>query len=92
MTEHLIVETREKFLVVTCSEGHYITNWNKEDILKYTSAKVMYCPLNTDLNDYYCVTEEEHNELVEKQRDSVENIELTVSEDTTNVIISGTTL
>lgn len=76
MTEHLIIETREKFLVVTCREGHYITNWDKEDILKYTSAKVMYCPKNTDLNDYYCVTEEEHNELVEKQREAAENMNI----------------
>lgn len=72
MNEHLVVENREKFMVVTCSEGHYITNWDKEDIKLYTSAKTMYCPLNYDLSTYYCVTEEQHNEWMEKQKEALE--------------------
>lgn len=80
MNEHLTIEVKEKFLVVTCPEGHYITNWDKEDILAYSSAKTMYCPLSADLTGYYCVTEEEHNELVEKQREAAENIKLSITE------------
>lgn len=69
LNEHLIVETNEeyKFLKVTCSEGHYISNWDKEDILNYSSSIVMYCPLSTDLSGYYCITEEENTAYIEQQ-------------------------
>lgn len=68
MNEHLIVEVNEtlNFKKVTCKEGHYITNWDKVDIMQYTSAKVMYCPMGTDLESYYCITEEAHNILMEE--------------------------
>lgn len=76
MNEHLIVEVNDKlnFKKVTCKEGHYITDWDKVDILKYTSAKVMYCPMNVDLEQYYCVTEEAHNILMEKQYKAAEEL------------------
>lgn len=76
MNEHLIVEVNDKFNFkkVTCKEGHYITDWDKVDILKYTSAKTMYCPMNTDLGKFYCVTEDEHNELMEKQIKAAEEL------------------
>lgn len=76
MNEHLIVEVNDKlnFKKVTCKEGHYITDWDKVDILKYTSAKVMYCPMNTDLEKFYCITEDEHNELMEKQIKAAEEL------------------
>ena len=70
MNEHLIVEINDKlnFKKVTCKEGHHITNWDKVDILDFTSAVIMYCPLNTNLDSFYCITEEEHNALmVEKE-------------------------
>lgn len=74
MNEHLIVEINEKlnFKKVTCKEGHYITDWNKENILDYTSAQIMYCPINVDLEPFYCVTDEAHNILMEEQRKAVE--------------------
>lgn len=76
MNEHLIVEVNDKlnFKKVTCKEGHYITNWNKENVLDYTSAKTMYCPMNTDLESFYCVSEEEHNEIMEKQIKAAEEL------------------
>ncbi|MEE1226343.1 MAG: hypothetical protein UHM08_04470 [Bacteroidales bacterium] len=76
MNEHLIVEVNDKlnFKKVTCKEGHYITNWNKENVLDYTSAKTMYCPMNTDLEAFYCVSEEEHNEIMEKQIKAAEEL------------------
>lgn len=70
--EHLIVENKEKFMVVSCSEGHYITNWDKKDVRNYTSAKKMYCPLGYDISGYYCVTEEEHNQLIKEQQILIE--------------------
>lgn len=68
MNEHLIIEVNEtlNFKKVTCKEGHYITNWDKVDIMQYTSAKVMYCPMGADLEPYYCITEEAHNILMEE--------------------------
>lgn len=76
MNEHLIVEVNDKlnFKKVTCKEGHYITNWNKENVLEYTSARTMYCPMNTDLEPFYCVTEEEHNDIMERQRIAAEEL------------------
>ena len=67
--EHLIVEINEKFNFkkVTCKEGHYITDWNKENILDFTSSTTMYCPMDTDLSIYYCISEEEYNKLMEQQ-------------------------
>ena len=63
------------FLILTCSEGHYISNWNKVDILEFTSAKKIFCPADTDTTQFYCLTEEEHNELVELQRQAIEQKE-----------------
>lgn len=76
MNEHLNVEINDKFNFkkVTCKEGHYITDWDKVDILKYTSAKVMFCPMSTDLEKFYCITEDEHNELMEKQIKAAEEL------------------
>lgn len=74
MNEHLTVEINEtlKFKKVTCTEGHYITNWDKVDILDYTSARIMFCPLTTDLEPFYCVTEEEHLAYTEERRKAEE--------------------
>lgn len=73
MNEHLIIEYNEKFNFnkVTCPEGHYITNWDKQDIREYTASKIMFCPTSLDLSNYYCLTEEEHNELMEKQEEEI---------------------
>ena len=78
VNEHLLVETNDeyKFLKVTCKEGHYITNWDKEDILNYNSSKIMYCPLNIDLSKYYCVTEEENAQYYEDREKAEEQIRI----------------
>lgn len=72
--EHLKVEINEQynFKVVTCTEGHHITDWDKQDIKEFTSSTVMYCPLNYDLNNYYCVTDEEYETLMEQHRIAIE--------------------
>ena len=77
MNENFIVETNTEngFIKVECADGHYITNWNKEDIMDYTDAKVMYCPLGYDLEKFYCVTEEEHNALMEEQLAKIKQLE-----------------
>jgi hypothetical protein len=76
MNDHLIVEINEKlnFKKVTCKEGHYITDWDREDILKYTSSKIMYCPININLDVFYCVTDEENDRLMDEQIQAIENL------------------
>lgn len=49
------------YIEVKCTEGHYITNWDKKDIMEFTDAIMMYCPLDYDISGYYCLTVEEHN-------------------------------
>lgn len=75
-----IIENPEKgFVEIKCADGHYITNWDKKDILEYTDAKLMYAPIGFDLSTYYCVTDEEHNayvaELDEKIEEKIKEID-----------------
>lgn len=72
MEHKLIVEYNEtyNFNKVTCSEGHYLTSWDKQDIKEYSATKLMYCPVNANLDIYYCITDEEHNEYIKKQEEA----------------------
>lgn len=74
MNEHLIVEINEmyNFKKITCKEGHYITDWNKEDILEFTASKIMFAPISTDLSGYYCITDEEYEKLMDEQLKIIE--------------------
>ena len=64
------------FVKVECMEGHYITNWDKQNILDFSDAKVMYCPLNYDLDAYYCLTDEEHNKYTEELEMTLKELEM----------------
>ena len=66
---HLIIEYNEKynFNKITCPEGHYITDWDKQDIKQYTASTIMYAPTNVNLDNYYCITVAEHSEYMDKQ-------------------------
>lgn len=77
MNTHFITTVNEKlgYLEVKCKEGHYITNWDKKDILQYNSATVMYCPMSISLDDYYCITEEEHNMYLNQQIEAFKALE-----------------
>lgn len=77
MNTHLITTVNEKlgFLEVKCKEGHYITNWDKKDVVQYNSATVMYCPMSISLDDYYCVTDEENERLIAQQIERLKEIE-----------------
>lgn len=75
MNEHLKVEINEKlnFKKVTCTENHYITNWDKKDIKDFTSAKVMYCPIEYSLDSFYCISDAEYEELNAKLEQALED-------------------
>lgn len=77
MNEHLIVEVNEEkgYKKVYCTEGHFLTDWDKEDILNFNSGRIMFCPINTDIDGYWCLTDEE-NAVLEKQKfDKIREIE-----------------
>lgn len=68
----LIIEINEKlkFKKITCKENHYITSWDKENILEFYSAKILFTPINVDISKYYCITEEE-NIAFEEEKERV---------------------
>ena len=73
--EHKIVieENKERgYKQIKCTEGHYLTNWDKNDIKEYSYCRVMFAPIDYDISGYYCVDEEEHNRLVEEQIKALE--------------------
>ena len=69
MDKEIKTEVRKDkgFVKVWCENGHYITNWNKQNIEDYTDAKIMYCPIGFDISTYYCVSDEEHTRYLEEQ-------------------------
>jgi hypothetical protein len=75
MEHKLIYTEKPNFVEITCTEGHYITNWDKNDIMEFADAKLMICPLGFDMTDYYCITEEEHNTYIEQQMQKAKEAE-----------------
>ena len=74
----IIIELNEKynFNKITCTENHYITSWKEgDDIKEYSSSTLIYAPTSVDTSVYRCVTEEEHNKLMELQRIAIEEEE-----------------
>ena len=69
MDKHIKTEERKnkRFVKIWCDEGHYITNWGKQDIKDYRDAKIMYCPIGFDISTYYCVSDEEHTQYLAEQ-------------------------
>lgn len=62
------IETLEKYIKVTAEEGFYISEYKEgDDILTFSSSKLMFAPLGTDLSNLRDITEEENNRLSELQ-------------------------
>lgn len=60
------VETFEQYIKVTAEEGLYISEYKEgDDILTFSSSKLMFAPLGTDLSNLKEITEEENNRLSE---------------------------
>lgn len=62
-----IYRETDKFIEITANEGYVLTDWDKQDILSYTSTKIMVCPLNYDYSGYYTITDEEDERLMNDQ-------------------------
>lgn len=76
--EHIInVENFEDkgFKKIWCSDGHYMTDWNKENIEQFTYSKIIYCPISFNHSNIYCITEEEKERLEKEQMEFIENKE-----------------
>lgn len=55
---------KNKFKEVIASDGMVLTNWKEgDDILNYSYAKIMYCPLDCTI-EHREITEDEHNRLL----------------------------
>lgn len=66
------VETLEKYIKVTAEEGFYISDYKEgDDILTFSSSKLMFAPLGTDLSNLREITEEENNRLSELQIEKI---------------------
>lgn len=64
-------------IVLSCPEGCQITSWNEgDDIMEYSSFTVAYCPANTDISIYHCITDEENERLLNEQMIEIEKREL----------------
>lgn len=58
---------------IWCNEGHCMTDWNKEFIEDFTYSKIIYCPINKDHSNIYCITDEEKNRLEKEQLEFIKN-------------------
>ena len=68
------IETFEQYIKVTTEEGLYISEYKEgEDIMTFSSSRVMFAPLGTDLSNLREITEEENNHynelLIEKLKE-----------------------
>lgn len=48
--------------------GFVLTDWDKDDILRYNSCKLVIMPLKSDYTRYYEITEDEHKDLENKRK------------------------
>ena len=67
MNTDFIITNKGSFIEITCKEGHNITNWDKNDIKDFSSAKIMVAPIDYDLTKFYCLTDEENDRLMSEQ-------------------------
>ena len=59
--------------VIRCTEGCKITSWKEGDKIEdYNSFTFAYCPKNTDLSIYRCISIEEDEAIVERQKEAYE--------------------
>lgn len=62
------ITTFEEYIKVTAEEGFYISSYKEDtDILSYSSCKIMFAPLGTDLSNLREITEEENDRYMELQ-------------------------
>lgn len=70
--ENITIRTTDRFIEIVADEGYVMTDWNGDDIMDYTSTKVLICPVNYDYDVYRTITDEQDAEYVEKQIAEIE--------------------
>lgn len=70
--ENITIRTTDRFIEIVADEGYVMTDWNGDDIMNYTSTKVLICPVNYDYGAYYTITDEQDAEYVEEQIAEIE--------------------
>lgn len=73
MAHEILVEKVDSynFIKLSCSEGHYITDWNEgDDIKNFFYCLVLCCPPDTDITKYRCITAEEGDRLQQMREDA----------------------
>ena len=60
------IEKTDKYIKVTAEDSGYLTSYKDgEDILAYTSSRIMYAPLTADLSDLRDISAEDNNKYEE---------------------------
>lgn len=69
------IETNDKFKKITPEEGLVLTSFKEgDDILNYTSARVIYAPLNANLEDLREISVEENDSYLKLQEEAFEEL------------------
>lgn len=56
--------------VIIADEGMKLTNWDKQDIMHYSSCSMLFAGMDNDLSSYYEITieeDEQHNREFEQK-------------------------
>lgn len=70
------IEKLEKFLKVSAEEGMYITSFvDGNNIIDYTSFRILFAPFNIDLTPYREITEEENEKYSMEQLEKIKEME-----------------
>ena len=70
------IDLFEKHKRVLADEGMCLTQFKEGDnILKFTSFKIMYMPLTSSTDDIREITQEENDVLVKKLEDKIKELE-----------------
>lgn len=71
------INSKYKYQKVSCANGHIIANVaNGVDLDNYIAGQILYLPIDADLSEYMCITDEQHNEIVAQLPQEEEEIEV----------------
>ena len=73
----MLIEETDKFLKITAEEGFFLTEFNEEvdDILHFSSCKIMFSPLNYDVTNIREITAEENDLYLKLQEEKINDIQ-----------------
>lgn len=61
----ITINEEYKYKKLWCEKGHIVANIkNGIDLENYIAGKVIYISIDDDENQFICITEDEHNEII----------------------------